>query len=166
MCDPISLTIAATAVAAVGQGVGALSANSQANYEAKVAKQNARTEEASARDAIERGKTDSQRYQRQLSQQMGAQNAALAANGIDISYGSAADVRGDTAMFGREDVQTITENSFREAKGFEINATNYLAQAKSAKQRGKAALVKGVFDMGSTVLGGATQVSKMRAGGG
>lgn len=162
MCEPVALTIAATAIAALGQGYSALSANAQSTYESRVARQNARLESERAKDAIERGTIEAQRFQRKAGQEMGEQNAALAANGIDIAFGTAADVRGDTAMFAREDTKTIYDNSFREAKGYEINAANFLSESKAARMRGKAALIKGGFDMASTVLGGATQVSKIR----
>jgi hypothetical protein len=163
MCDPVTLTVAATAVAALGQGYSALSANSQARYESKVAKTNAAIEESRARDALQRGTADAQSYQRKLSQEEGQQNAALAANGIDIGFGSAADVRADTARFGREDTLNIYKNAGREARGFEINSANYLSESKAAKARAKSALISGAFNIGSTVLGGATQVAKFNA---
>lgn len=141
-----------------------MSANSQARYESKVAKANAGTEESRARDALQRGTSEAQSYQRRLSQEEGQQNAALAANGIDISFGSAADVRADTARFGREDTLNIYKNAQREAQGYEISSVNYLAESKAAKARAKSALIQGVFNIGSTVLGGATQVSKIKSG--
>jgi hypothetical protein len=162
VCDPISLTIAATAVAAVGQGVSAYSTYQQDRYEAKVATANAAIKTDQASDALARGRIDNLRYQRQLAQQMGEQNARLAANGIDIGYGSAANVRADTAMFGREDVNTINENAIRETKGYEVDAMNYRAEASAKKSAATGALIQGAFGVASTVLGGATQVSKMR----
>lgn len=147
---------------ALGQGYSALASNAQGTYEARVARQNARLENERAKDAIERGTTEAQRYQRRLSQEQGQQNAALAANGIDITFGSAADVRGDTAMFGREDTGTIYENAFREARGYEINAANFLSESRAARMRARSALVKGAFDIAGTVLGGATQISKIK----
>ncbi len=165
MCDPVTATlIAATAVAAVGTGVSAISANNQAKYQGKVADMNARMDNAAARDAIDRGKVESQRFQREASQMQGAQRASLAANGIDVNFGSAAAVRADTTRAIEEDAQTIRENSMREVRGFEINAANFGAQARGYRAAGKAALVKGAFDMGSTVLGGAQQYSKLKAG--
>lgn len=161
MCDPLSLTIAATAVAALGQGVSAIGAHQQGKYEAKVAGANAKAESARAADAINRGSEESRRYQRRLAQEMGQQNAALAANGIDIGFGTAADVRGDTAMLGREDVITINENARREAMGFDINAMNFGAEQQSAKRRARGALYKGGFDIVGTVLGGAQQFGKI-----
>jgi hypothetical protein len=164
VCDPISLTIAATTVMAVGQGVSAISSANQYRYEARVAKANTIYEDQRARDALERGRLDNTDYQHKLAQTMGQQNAALAANGIDPTFGSAAAVRADMAQAGRTDVNRINENALREAKGYEINAANYTAQAISDRRKASGALVEGAFGVASTVLGGATQVSKMQAG--
>jgi hypothetical protein len=134
---------------------------SQARYEAKVADANARRESQRAIDALERGDIETRRYQRRLSQEIGQQNAALAANGIDITFGTAADVRGDTMMFGQEDVQSIQQNAFREAMGYDINAANYSAEAVARRRAAKGALIGGAFGVASTVLGGATQVANI-----
>lgn len=160
----MTLTIAATAVTALGQGYSALSANAQSRYEAKVATSNARLEESRAGDALQRGSSEAIRYQRQLSQEEGQQNAALAANGIDIGFGSAASVRADTARAGMEDTLAIYKNAAREAQGYEINSANYRSQASASRAQAKSAIVSGIFNIGSTVLGGATQISKMKAG--
>lgn len=166
MCNPallVPLTIASTAISALGQGYSALSANAQARYESKVATQNAQLEEGRAGDALQRGTTEAIRYQKQLSQQEGEQNAAMAANGIDISFGTAANVRSDTARAGLEDTMTIYKNAAREAQGYEINAANYRSQAAASKAQAKSAMVSGLFNIGSTVLGGATQIGKINA---
>lgn len=157
MCEPATLTLIAAGMAAVGTGVTAVSQYQQGQYQAKVADNNAKLENEAARDAIERGRTESQRYQRELSQKMGAQRASLAANNIDINFGSAAAVRGDTALFGQEDVATIRENSMRESKGFEIGAANYTAEGVGARIKATGALVSGAFSAGSTLLGAANQ---------
>ena len=39
-----------------------------------------------------------------------------------------------------------------------------MASATASRQEGKGALIKGAFDMGSTILGGAQQYSKLKAG--
>ena len=163
MCDPVSLGLAATAVTALGQGYSSLSANAQSRYEARVADQNASLEESRAGDALARGKVDATNYQKKLSQTEGEQNAALAANGIDITFGSAAAVRSDTANAGMQDTVNIYKNAQREAQGYEINAANYRAQSAADRSNAKSAIVSGLFNIGSTVLGGATQVSKLQA---
>jgi hypothetical protein len=62
-----------------------------------------------------------------------------------------------------QDTINIYKNAAREAQGYEINAMNYKSQASAAKAQGHAAIVSGLFNMGSTILGGATQVSKLQS---
>lgn len=165
MCLPAApLALVATAVAAAGSAASTISAMQQSTYQARVADRNAKMEDAAARDAIERGKIEDQRYQRQLSQQQGAQRAALAANGVDVNFGNAAAVREDLARAGQEDSQTIRENAMREARGFELSAANYRASAAGARQARTGQAISGAFDFGSTVLGGAMQYKKIKAG--
>ncbi|HKY80277.1 MAG TPA: hypothetical protein VJM09_02255 [Sphingobium sp.] len=166
MCaDPVTLAIIGTAVSAIGTGVTAVQAYSQQKYQQKVAEQNAKLEDAAARDALDRGKQQVQQQQRELSKEMGAQRASMAANGIDVAFGSAADFRGDTAMLGQEDAQTIRENNIREVMGFERQAGNYRAKAQAAGQAASGALVSGAFGVANTLLGGAQQYSKLKADG-
>ena len=114
MClDPLTLTVAATAVSMVGQGVSTSYAMGQAGYEARVARQNARQESERAFDALDRGREEGRRHDQRTSVALGRQRAALAANGIDPSFGSAAAVQGDMAAAGQDDAATIAENARR-----------------------------------------------------
>lgn len=166
MCaDPVTLAIIGTAVSAIGTGVTAVQAYSQQKYQQKVAEQNAKLEDAAAVDALQRGKQAVQQQQRELSREMGAQRASMAANGIDVNFGTAASFRGDTAMLGQEDSQTLRENSIREVMGFERSAANSRAKAAAAGQAAGGALVSGAFGVANTLLGGAQQYSKLKADG-
>lgn len=164
MCEPATLAIIGTAVATAGAGYSALMANAQARGQVAQAKANQAEANRSAADAMERGNVEQQRHYRKVSQQAGAQRAALAANGLDIGFGSAADLVGDTAMFGEEDASALARNTRNEARGYQIQAANYATEAKSAKLAATGALVKGAFDVGSTIIGGAQQYRKARAG--
>ncbi len=121
-------------------------------------------DQAAAQDAIKRGAIEEQRQYRRTAQALGAQRAAIAANGIETAFGSAADIQTDTKLIGWEDAQTIRENAQREAKGFEISAANQRDKAASSRAAGSAAIIGGVFDAGSTILGGAQRYSKYKAG--
>jgi hypothetical protein len=140
----------------------AASSAAQSRYAARVATRNAQMEDLAARDAIDRGKVEAQNYQRQAAQVQGAQRAAMAANGIDVDYGTAGLVRGDTARFQAEDVQNLRENAIREARGYEINAANYRSNATASRQAASSAITQGVFGVASTLLGGAQQYQKIK----
>lgn len=164
MCDPISLTVAATAVTMAGQGMSALQQASQYKYQARVAERNASLENEAARVEQENTRTEALAHYRRVAALKGQQRVTAAANGVGLEFGSAADVVDDTDMLAREDVTRIYEQGFQRSRGFEINASNERAQARAARAGAKNAIVSGIFDMGSTALGGATQYSKLKAG--
>lgn len=149
-----------TAGAQVYSGIAA---KQQGKYENMIDQRNAAAERNAATDAQQRGQIAQQQRYRQLAQSMGAQRAAMAANGLDLSFGSAAGTLADTAMIGNEDVLTIAHNTTREMQGHDINATNYTMQGQAAKAKGDAALFSSVLQAGGTLLGTASQVGKMGA---
>jgi hypothetical protein len=164
LCDPVSLTLAATAVAAAGQGVGAIQEAAAYRYKAKIADQNARLASNAAHMAEENNRTEQQRLGRKIGQTQGAQIAAIGANGVDIGFGSSVGVLEDTAMLGGEDYGQLSRQGEQERLGYDINIGNYRAEKQANRQAASGALIKGAFDVATTVLGGATQVSKLKAG--
>ncbi|WP_313112568.1 hypothetical protein [Pseudescherichia sp.] len=133
MCDP------ATALAGASLAAGALSAVNQyqsGRQAAAVASANAESAQAQAQDSINRGNAAADEARRRNRQALGTQIATAAANGADISTGSALDIFGDTAQFGELDALTTVNNAQREAYGFEVQASNYKNKATAAKQQG------------------------------
>src|SRR3546814_16936265 len=66
-------------------------------------------------------------------------------------------------MIGQEDSLAIAENGQREARSYAIQGANSLSRARSAKKAASGALIKGALDVGSTILGGATQYTSLRS---
>lgn len=91
-----------------------------------------------------------------------SQIAAFAANGFDTSFGSASDVVADTLSLGREDAQTIRANAGKAARGHLITSQNYIEQGRAAARQGRAAATRAIFEVGSTILGGASQYKGMQ----
>lgn len=163
MCDPVTLTaltVAATVVTAGSQIYSGMAQNSQAKYEAAVAMENRKHEEAAIQDTWQRRNIDQLRHWRRVSQQLGEARAGAAASGLDVNFGSVADTQQDISMIGMEDSSTINQNAIKEAQGYDINAANYTMQARAAKARGKAALVGSIIGATGTLLSGASQVGK------
>lgn len=162
MCDPLTLTIAATAVATAGAGFSALQQNAQANYQAKVADQNAKlSAEAANREQQNTADAALQHY-RKVAQLKSEQRVAMAAGGIDVDFGNAADLTADTNMLAREDARRLYDQGAENTRGFDIEGTNYRSQAKASRQAATGALVSGAFNMGTTALGGAKQYSELK----
>lgn len=165
MCaPPAALAIGAAVLSAVGTGIGALQANSQARYQARIADRNAAMEREAAQQEAANTKTESQAYYRRLAAAKADQQLAAAASGVSVNFGTAADVVADTDMLGREDLKRLYEQGNQRVRGRDIQASNYMGEASAQRQAGKGALIKGAFDMGSTVLSGVQQYKKLRAG--
>lgn len=163
MCLPLAAAaaIASAVVAAGGQVYSGMAANSQGKYEQQVANQNAGIERNAAADAAQRGEVAQMRQWRQVAQQYGEQNARQSASGLDTSFGSPAALLGDVTQIGYEDSQILAQNTEKEIKGYDINAANYVNQGNAARARGKAALIGSGISAFSTILGGASQASKI-----
>jgi hypothetical protein len=80
---------------------------------------------------------------------------------VGLDFGTAADVLGDTNMLSREDANRIYQQGAQRVRGYEIQSSNEMGQASADRQAGTGALVKGAFDMGSTVLGGVKQYKSL-----
>lgn len=168
MCGPaaaIPLALAATAVTAGGQIYAGNAAKQQGKYEQQIAEMNAARDRNAATDASNRGQIAQLQRYRALAQSIGAQRAGYAANGIDTTFGSALETQLGTAQIGYEDSATLAENTRREMMGYDISAANQVMQGRAARARGSAAKTASLFAATSTVLGGAQQVNKIKAGG-
>lgn len=165
MCDPVSIGIAAaTATQAAGQLQAGAYASKTARYQAQVAQQNKALAREAGADAIVRGQDEQRKLGRDVAQRVGSQEARLAGNNVDISFGSAARVVEDTRMIGREDADALAENTRREVKGLQIDAWNYESESRAKRAEASQAKTAAVFGAAATVLGGATQYAKFKAG--
>lgn len=163
MCEPATLAIVATVAATASAGVAGYSAYQQSRYQSKVAKANASMEAERAVGEIDRGREERRNLARRNAAIRGEQTAAMAANGIDVDFGNAADVLGDTEQFYREDTATSLANERDRVRGIDINVANYRSEAAAAKARGTGQLIGTAFDMGGTILGGVGRVNRIRA---
>lgn len=164
MCVPaVPLMIAATAVGTLGSVVSGVNQANSYRYQAKMQDRNAALDRNAAQDALARGRVEEERQGRRTQQLVGQQRAAMAANGIEVDFGSAASLQDDTRMIGFEDAQTIRENAARESKGYEIRAWNSRAGASANRSNASGALWATAFDAGSKLLAGAQSYRKMQA---
>lgn len=166
MCLPAlaaPLAIASSVVSAAGQLYAGMQANAQGKYEASVAKNNRQLEIDAAHQSIEAGADERRDFWRKVAQVKGQNIAAMAANGIEVDFGSGERLQSDTDMLARDDAKTLYRNIENRTQGHYINAANYASEAKAAKARGKVALVGSVFGAAGSVLGGLQQASAIRA---
>jgi hypothetical protein len=89
----------------------------------------------------------------QTSQLMGKQQAAMAANGVDLTFGSPLDTIVDTAKMGELDAQNIRTNAYREAYGYQVKSANYTAEGKLDEAKADNAISAGYMGAIGTILG-------------
>ena len=167
MCDPVSLsiglTVAASAAKMAGQYVQGKAAYTQAKYEQASDKANEALADQQAKEQIDQTKLSAERRYRDAGQLEGQQKAAMAANGIDLGFGSALDVQRDSRMIANEDVGQIYKEGFNRTQGYLTDAYNYRLGASAAKSAASSAKLATGIGMAGTALGAASQINGMRA---
>lgn len=139
-------------------GVGAISSfgnaysqsqaiKGQAAYQKAVTQINAKLANMQAEDALKRGETTARDYKKEVEGMIGTQRVAMAAQGVDVNFGSAKDVQEQTRHQMERDILTIKSNAFREAWGYKVEATNLSYAGKfmeiSAKNQSTQTLITG-----------------------
>ncbi len=158
------LTLGSTLLSAAGQMQQANATAAAANYNAQIGDMNAKISERRADDAIERGKTAEQQKRQQVALFKGKQHAAMAANGVDLSFGSPLDTLVDTAVMGELDALTIRSNTYREAYDYRVDAANKTAGANLKRMEASNARSGGFIGAMGTVLTGAGKAYQQYSG--
>jgi len=110
---------------------------SQSRAQAQAARENRRFAEMAATDVEARGRQEVSAFERQLSQLQGSQRVAGAAQGLDLTQGTMAQIASQTQAIGAEDVRRLQENVRREAWGIRTQANiNYRAGMAQAQSTG------------------------------
>jgi hypothetical protein len=142
---------------ALGASVGGtvLSAGS-AYQQGQVAKQtaanNAQMAETAALDAQRRGEEEAMQVQRKGAALKSAQRVNLASKGLDLAYGTAADLQDQTDFFTQSDVATTRSNAAREA-------WNLRARGQGMLAKGRADALNANMQAAGSLLSGAGMVS-------
>lgn len=115
---------------------------------------NRRFSEMQAEDALARGERDVQAARRKTAGLIGSQRAALAAQGVDIGRGDAADIQLETAELGAMDELTIRNNAYREAFGFRTQALQFGSQGAFAGIAARAGISQTILTGGAQFASG------------
>lgn len=129
MCEPTTIAYIAVALTAVTAYSSAEAQQNQAEYQSKVATNNAKVAEWQAADAKARGDQEAANVRRKYAALQGTQAASLAARGLDISEGSANAILTDTDFFSAYDQNVTRSNAEREAWGYKVKAGNFAGDA-------------------------------------
>jgi hypothetical protein len=150
MCEPI--TMSAMAAASIAGGVaGAVGSIQKGNYEAAVARNNARVAKWQATDAARRGSEEAAGIRAEASRAGGTAMAQAGSSGVDVSSGSMANIFAAGAAEGAADAETAKYNATLEAWGYRNQSRELTARAKMIKRES----VLSAFGSGLQGVGGA-----------
>lgn len=126
-----TLQVGGAFIAAIGAVSSVMSSRLALKGAAEIAAINAGVAERAAQQEEARGQELIAQATERAGQVKGSQRAAMAANGIDLGEGSAAEILTSTDMVKEHDIQTIQANAVRAAWGHRMNATSLTNQARS-----------------------------------
>lgn len=116
----------------------AKSQQSSMRFQAQLDQMNAQSSENQAQSVLSQGNFEQQNQQLKTADMLGQQRAGMAANGVALGVGSAANVQESTQVMGQIDTNTIAANAMRQAFGYRSQANNYsndaIMQEAGAKQ--------------------------------
>lgn len=170
MCDiGTALMIGGGILSGAGQIASANAEAKAAKYNAEVQRQNAMLADRQAKNVLESGMREEQKQKALTQQLMAKQQAAQAANGVDVTFGTPLDLMVDTAKMGAIDALTIRTNAYRnyddtrnQAVSYRNQAALYDMQARNSRTAG----VLGAFGSMASSFGSAySNAVKMNPGG-
>jgi len=142
---------------AVGSYFSAATQKATLRGHAAVADTNARIAELGAQQELFRGQQEVGRLTMTAGQLKGRQRAAMAANGIDLGEGNAAEIQASTDLMKEIDANTLTANAVRSAWGYRTQAVNF--QNEALTKRATAGAISPAMSAGSSLLGSAASVA-------
>ena len=152
----LGMQAAGAAMGTVGSYYSARNTKSNLQLQANLADTNAQIAELGAQSALAQGAKEEQRSRLQTTALKKSQRVALAANGVDLGQGSAAELLTSTDLMGDIDANTIKANALRSAWGYRTQATNYQNQA--LMDRAAAGTISPGMSAAASLLGSAGSV--------
>jgi hypothetical protein len=140
-----------------GSYFGAKAQQSTLLTQAFISETNARIAELGAQSALLQGEKQVASLTMQAGKVKSAQRAAMAANGIDLGVGSAAEVSASTDIMKEIDKNQITVNAVNNAWGYRTQAVNM--QNDALMKRATAGSISPGTAAFTSLLGGAAQVA-------
>lgn len=108
----------------------------QSEYQSRVGELNAMFADQQAEDAVKRGEKRAQFVLKRGKTIIGAQRASIAAQGIEVDSGSAAELQRDTKILSVQDAMQERNNAWLEANGYKARALEFRTQAGFARTAG------------------------------
>lgn len=142
---------------AIGSYYSAATQKATMQGQAAVADVNARIAELGAQSALYQGQQQVGALTLKAGQVKSSQRAAMAANGIDLGEGTAAEIQATTDLVKEIDMATLEANAVRSAWGYRTQGVNYQNEALMA--RSAAGAISPGMSAFSSLLGSAGSVA-------
>jgi hypothetical protein len=153
----LALMAAGAASNTIGSYYTAKGQQTALRYQAEIADINARMSERSAQSELLRGQREEQASRLKTSHLKSTQRASMAANGIDLGQGSAAEILTTTDLMGEVDANTIAANAVNQAWGYRTQGVNF--QNEALVKRSIASAINPGMSAATTLLGEAGRVA-------
>ncbi len=149
MCEPTTIAYTVAAVASAYSGIQSYqSGQRQAEAAEASAAYNARLSENEAVKTRQKGNEEEIALRNRTAQLKARQRSQLAASGVDVDFGTAADLQEDTDILGEADALRVRRNYEDQALALESQAELGTFQgdaaAANARAQGTAGLVSGI----------------------
>lgn len=161
----MAIAVPALVLSAVGTAVSAIGAISSADaqaqaasYQAQVARNNATIANQNAAYSVKAGEAQATAQGLKSRAELGSAVAGLAAGGVDVNSGSAADVQTTQREFGQLDTEQTRQNAQLQAYGYRSQSSNFTAEAALEQQKADQAPIAGAFTAAGDLLSGASSL--------
>lgn len=160
----MSFAVIAAAVAAVAAvasaAVGAAQASATADYQSKIAENNAKLAEYNRNSELEQGNEKAKLSMMRTAFLKSKQIAAAAQSGIDVGSDSVLDVVAGTELVGQQDVAQIQLDAAQRAWGYENQAAQFKSDASWAQTEGNLAVAANSVKAVGAAAGGVANIYK------
>lgn len=153
----LALQIGGVASSTFGSYYGAATQKANLYGQAAVAESNARIAELQAQDELAKGQNQIGKLTLAAGQMKSSQRASMAANGVDLGVGNAAEVQASTDLMKEVDMQTAELNAIKGAWGYRAQKANFENEAYAARASAKG--INPLLQGATTLIGGASQVA-------
>jgi hypothetical protein len=149
--------IGGAATSAIGGYYGAATQRATLRGQAAIAESNARLAEMGAQSVLLQGQQQVGALTLKAGQLKSRQRVALAANGVDLGVGNAAELQASTDIMTEIDKHTLEANAMRSAWGLRTEAMNF--QNEALTRRATADAMNPGMAAASSLLGSAGSVA-------
>ena len=145
------------ATSAIGSYYSAATQKAALAGQAAIADTNARIAELGAQSTLAQGQQQVANLTLKAGQLKGTQRATMAANGIDLGEGNAAEIQASTDIMKETDKNTLEANAVRSAWGYRTQAVNF--QNEALMKRAGADSINPFASAAGSLLGSAGSVA-------